>query len=138
SLWASIKVPVDPSPYTVEQVWYPSKDGTKVSMFVIRRKEMPRDGSTPFLLTGYGGFNISMTPSFVASIYPWLEAGGGYAIPNLRGGGEYGEAWHKAGMLHRKQNVFDDFTGAAEYLVQQGYTRPERLAIRGGSNGGLL
>lgn len=138
SLWASVKVPVDPEPYTVEQVWYPSKDGTKVSMFLVRRKDVPKDGSTPFLLEGYGGFNISMTPAFRASLYPWLEAGGGYAVPNLRGGGEYGEAWHRAGMLDRKQNVFDDFIGGAEYLVKHGYTRPERLAIRGGSNGGLL
>ena len=138
ALWSEVKVPVDPSPYTVEQVWYPSKDGTKVSMFIVRRKDLPRDGSTPFLLYGYGGFNLSMTPAFASSIYPWLEAGGGYAVANLRGGGEYGEEWHQAGMLARKQNVFDDYISAAEYLVHEGYTKPERLAIRGGSNGGLL
>lgn len=138
TLWHRVKVPVDPSPYTVEQVWAPSKDGTKVSMFVVRRKDMPKDGSTPFLLTGYGGFNISMTPRFSAGLYPWLEAGGGYAVPNLRGGSEYGEEWHQAGMLHKKQNVFDDFIAAAEWLVANRYTKPERLAIRGGSNGGLL
>jgi prolyl oligopeptidase len=96
------------------------------------------DGSTPFLLTGYGGFNVSMLPSFQSGIYPWLEAGGGYALPNLRGGGEYGEDWHKAGKAEHKQNVFDDFIGAAQFLVEKGYTKPERLAIRGGSNGGLL
>jgi prolyl oligopeptidase len=136
--WAEVKVPVDPSPYTVEQVWYPSKDGTKVSMFVVRRKDLKLDGATPFLLTGYGGFNVSETPEFYGSRYPWLEAGGGFAVPNLRGGGEYGEAWHKAGMLDKKQNVFDDFIAAAEYLVKAGYTKPSRLAISGGSNGGLL
>src|SRR5262249_12892278 len=138
SLWAEVKVPVDPASYVVEQVWYPSKDGTRISMFIVRRRDMPRDRSTPFLLSGYGGFNLSETPTFFGSLYPWLEAGGGYAVPNLRGGGEYGEEWHKAGMLHNKHRVFDDFTGAAEYLVKQGYARPERLAIRGGSNGGLL
>jgi prolyl oligopeptidase len=137
-LWAEVKVPIDPSPYTVEQVWYPSKDGTKVSMFLVHRKDLKKDGSTPWLLTGYGGFNVSMTPAFSSGLYPWLEAGGGYALPNLRGGGEYGEDWHKAGMGAKKQNVFDDFIGAAEYLVKQKYTRADRLAIRGGSNGGLL
>jgi prolyl oligopeptidase len=136
--WAQVKLPIDPSPYAVEQVWYPSRDGTRVSMFLVHRKDLRRDGGTPFLLTGYGGFNISMTPSFSSALYPWLEAGGGYALPNLRGGGEYGEEWHRAGMGVRKQNVFDDFLAAAEWLVAQGYTRPERLAIRGGSNGGLL
>jgi prolyl oligopeptidase len=90
------------------------------------------------LLTGYGGFNVNETPAFSGGLYLWLEAGGGFASPNLRGGGEYGEEWHRAGMLHKKQNVFDDFIAAAEYLVKNGYTKPERLAIRGGSNGGLL
>ena len=137
-LWAEVKVPIDPTPFTVEQVWYPSKDGTKVSMFLVHRKDLKKDGSTPFLLYGYGGFNVNLTPSFTASIYPWLESGGGYAVPNLRGGGEYGEEWHRAGMGAHKQNVFDDFIAAGEYLVKSGYTRPERLAIRGGSNGGLL
>jgi len=138
SLWAEVKVPVDPSKYTVEQVWYPSKDGTKVSMFLVHRKDLKRDGSTPWLMWGYGGFNISETPGFSGGIFPWLEAGGGYAVANLRGGGEYGEVWHRAGMLGNKQNVFDDFIGAGEYLVKEKYTRPDRLAIRGGSNGGLL
>jgi prolyl oligopeptidase len=138
SLWKKVEVPIDPAPYAVEQVWYPSKDGTQVSMFLVHRKDAPRDGSTPFLLSGYGGFNISKYPLFQSGLYAWLEAGGGYALPNLRGGGEYGEEWHRAGMLDKKQNVFDDFIAAAEYLVAQGYTRPERLAISGGSNGGLL
>ncbi len=137
-LWAWIKIPVDTSPYSTEQVWYRSKDGTKVSMFIVRRREAASDGSTPFLLTGYGGFNVSELPGFAASRMAWLEAGGGFALPNLRGGGEYGEEWHRAGMLHHKQNVFDDFIAAAEYLVKEGYTKPERLAISGGSNGGLL
>jgi prolyl oligopeptidase len=137
-LWAEVKVPVDPKPFVVEQVWYPSKDGTRISMFLVHRKDLPKDGTTPFLLAGYGGFNVNMTPGFSSGLYPWLEAGGGYAMPNLRGGGEYGEAWHKDGMGAKKQNVFDDFIAAAEFLIKDGYTRPERLAIRGGSNGGLL
>ncbi len=137
-LWASVKVPIDPEPYTVEQVWYPSKDGTKVPMFVVRRKDLKKDGSHPTLVYGYGGFNISLTPSFRASIYPWLDAGGIYVVANLRGGGEFGKAWHDSGRGHVKQNVFDDFTAAAEFLVKEGYTRPEKLAIYGGSNGGLL
>jgi prolyl oligopeptidase len=136
--WAKVTLPIDASPYTIEQVWYPSKDGTRVSMFVVHRKDLKHDGSTPFLLYGYGGFSVNMLPSFSSGIYPWLEAGGGYAVPNLRGGGEYGEDWHKAGMLQHKQNVFDDFAAAAEFLVKSGYTGSDRLAIRGGSNGGLL
>jgi prolyl oligopeptidase len=137
-LFYEVKVPVDAAPYSVEQVWYPSKDGTKISMFIVRKKDMAKDGSTPFLLTGYGGFQVSMTPSFSPSLFPWLEAGGGYALPNLRGGGEYGEEWHKAGMREHKQNVFDDFAAAAEWLIDNRYTRADKLAIRGGSNGGLL
>lgn len=137
-LWASVKVPFDASPYEVQQVWYPSRDGTKVSMFLLHKKGLKKDGNTPWLLTGYGGFNVSMTPSFSVDFCLWLEAGGGVALPNLRGGGEYGEAWHRAGMLHNKQNVFDDFIAAAEYLIKSNYTKPEKLAIRGGSNGGLL
>lgn len=138
TLWAKVNVPVDPSPYKVEQVFYPSKDGTKISMFIVTRKDIKLDGSTPFVLNGYGGFNVSMKPYFRASIYPWLEAGGGYAVANLRGGGEYGEQWHQDGMMLKKQNVFDDFIAAAEYLQQQKYTSAEHLAISGGSNGGLL
>ncbi|MEW6473596.1 MAG: prolyl oligopeptidase family serine peptidase [Actinomycetota bacterium] len=136
--WAKREVPVDPKPYTVEQVFYSSRDGTKIPMFLVHRKDAPKDGSTPFLLHGYGGFNVSLEPSFSARLYPWLEAGGGYAVANLRGGGEYGEDWHRGGMLGNKQNVFDDFIAAAEYLVKEGWTTPERLAIQGGSNGGLL
>ncbi|AKT43989.1 prolyl oligopeptidase family serine peptidase [Chondromyces crocatus] len=134
----AVKAPLDPAAHDVEQVFYPSRDGTQVSMFLVRRRGAPRDPSTPFRLNGYGGFNISLTPSFQPDKVAWLEAGGGIAIPNLRGGGEYGEAWHQGGMLTKKQNVFDDFIAAAEYLIQNGYTRPERLVIDGGSNGGLL
>jgi prolyl oligopeptidase len=137
-LFYEVKVPVDPSPYVAEQVWYPSKDGTRISMFLVHRKDLPKDGSTPFMLTGYGGFQVSMTPSFSAGRFPWLDAGGGYALPNLRGGGEYGEEWHKAGMREHKQNVFDDFAAAASWLIDNKYTRADRLAIIGGSNGGLL
>lgn len=133
-----LDVPVDPEPYVVEQVFYPSKDGTKVSMFIVRRKDLKKDGTTPFILHGYGGFNISELPEFRASSFAWLEAGGAIALPNLRGGGEYGEAWHRSGMLDKKQNVFDDFIGAAQWLIDEGYTSSKRLAIRGGSNGGLL
>ena len=137
-LYSKVKVPVDTSPYTVEQVFYPSRDGTRISMFIVRRKDLKKDGSTRAMLYGYGGFQVSETSVFTASIYPWLERGGLYAVPNLRGGSEYGEEWHRHGMLLEKQNVFDDFTGAAEFLIAQGYTRPDRLAIHGGSNGGLL
>ena len=137
-VYFQLEVPVDPAPFDVKQVWYTSKDGTKVSMFLVHRKDLVPDGSTPFLLYGYGGFNISLTPTFSASTFVWIEQGGGLAIPNLRGGGEYGEAWHESGMLTKKQNVFDDFAGAAEYLIAEGYTKSERLAISGRSNGGLL
>lgn len=136
--WKEIRPPADMSNYVVEQVRYPSKDGTLISMFIVRALDMPMDGTTPLLLYGYGGFNVSLLPSFVTTYIPWLEAGGAFAIPNLRGGGEYGEAWHKAGMKHQKQNVFDDYIAAAEYLIEKGYTSPKKLAIRGGSNGGLL
>ncbi len=137
-LWERPKVPVDPSIVEVKQVFYPSKDGTKVSMFLVHRKGLKLDGSNPTLLTGYGGFAISETPSFNATLYPWFEAGGVYALANLRGGGEYGDAWHEAGMLSKKQNVFDDFIAAAEWLIGHEVTNPSRLAIQGGSNGGLL
>jgi prolyl oligopeptidase len=138
SLYSEVKVKVDPSPYTVEQVFYPSKDKTPVSMFIVRRKDMKKDGKSRALIWGYGGFQISETSRFAASIYPWLERGGIYVVPNLRGGSEYGEDWHKHGMLLEKQNVFDDLAGAAEYLIKEGYTKPDRLAVYGGSNGGLL
>ena len=138
ALWARVELPIQPERFKVRQVFYPSKDGTQVPLFLVHRKDLKQDGTNPTLLNGYGGFNISMQPSFRASIYPWLEAGGVYALVALRGGGEYGKEWHEAGRLHRKQNVFDDFHAAAEYLVREGYTRPEKLAITGGSNGGLL
>ncbi|GJG85715.1 prolyl endopeptidase [Gemmatimonadetes bacterium T265] len=131
-------VPFDASRYETEQVFYASKDGTRVPMFVTHRRGMPRDGQNPTLVYAYGGFNIAMTPAFSASVAVWLEMGGVYAVPNLRGGGEYGEAWHQAGKLARKQNVFDDYLAAAQYLVDQKITSPAKLAIRGGSNGGLL
>lgn len=137
-LYTKINVPVDPSPFTVEQAFYPSRDGTRVSMFIVRRKDLKKDGSHRTILYGYGGFRVSQTSVFAASIYPWLERGGVYAVPNLRGGVEYGEDWHKNGMKDKKQNVFDDFIAAAEHLFKEGYTTPERLAIAGGSNGGLL
>jgi prolyl oligopeptidase len=138
SLWAETDFPMDTSPFTVEQVWYTSRDGTRVSMFIAHRRDLERHGDHPTILTGYGGFNVSRTPVFAATIVAWIERGGIWAVPNLRGGGEYGEEWHKAGMQQHKQNSFDDFIAAADYLIEHGYTRPERLAIRGGSNGGLL
>ncbi|MBI5482197.1 MAG: S9 family peptidase, partial [Deltaproteobacteria bacterium] len=138
TLWSKVEVPVDPRPYVVEQVFYPSKDGTRISMFIVRRRGIKFDGQNPTLLYGYGGFLVNMTPRFAASIYPWLEAGGVWAEPNLRGGGEYGKQWHDAGKGANKQNVFDDHIAAAEWLIANQYTRPEKLAIYGGSNGGLL
>ena len=137
-LWFRTDVPVDTGPYTVDQVFYRSKDGTRVPMFVGHRRDLPRDGTAPFLLYGYGGFSVNLQPSFRGTLFPWLEAGGGFAVANLRGGAEYGEDWHRSGMLGNKQNVFDDFIAAAEHLVAEGWTIPERLAIEGGSNGGLL
>jgi len=128
----------DPDKYAVQQVEYPSKDGTLITMFIVHQKGLKLDGNNPTLLYGYGGFNISMTPGFSVTRLAFIEQGGIYAVPNLRGGGEYGEEWHKAGTLERKQNVFDDFIAAAEYLIEEKYTSPEKLAIMGGSNGGLL
>jgi prolyl oligopeptidase len=124
--------------YETKQVFYASKDGTKVPMFIIHKKGIKLDGNNPTYLYGYGGFNISLTPSFSVSLLIWLEMGGVYAVPNLRGGGEYGEEWHQAGMKLQKQNVFDDFIAAAEWLIAHNYTQPGKLAIGGGSNGGLL
>ena len=139
ALWAKVDAPsIDPSAYDVQQVWYTSKDGTKVPMFVVSKKGIEKNGKNPTLLTGYGGFNISMTPTFDRSTFLWMEHGGIYAVANLRGGSEFGEDWHRAGMLDKKQSVFDDFIAAAEYLIAQKYTDRDHLAIFGGSNGGLL
>jgi prolyl oligopeptidase len=124
--------------YETRQVWYRSKDGTRVSMFLVHRADLAIDGARRVLLSGYGGFNISRTPAFDPGNVPFLDDGGVFALANLRGGGEYGETWHRAGMLEQKQNVFDDFIAAAEFLIASGYTTPDRLAIEGGSNGGLL
>src|SRR5262249_2469320 len=128
----------DASRYETTQVYYTSKDGTRVPMFITAKKGLLRDGTSPFWLTAYGGFAISIQPSYAAWVPAWLEMGGIFAVPNLRGGGEYGEEWHRAGMKEKKQNVFDDFIAAAEYLVREKYTAPARLVIQGGSNGGLL
>ena len=132
------KVLFEPDKYTTEQVFYPSKDGTKVPMFLTYKKDLKRNGKNPVLLYGYGGFNISLNPGFTTSRIPFLESGGIYAQTNLRGGGEYGEEWHIAGTKLNKQNVFDDFIAAAEYLITEQYTNRNKLAIMGGSNGGLL
>jgi prolyl oligopeptidase len=132
-----VEVPFDPTPFVVEQVFAPSKDGTRVPAFVVRRSAAS-PGPVPALLYGYGGYASSLTPMFWSSIIPWLERGGVAVFANLRGGGEYGEAWHRLGMRHHKQNVFDDFRAVATHLVTTGVTRPELLAIRGESNGGLL
>jgi prolyl oligopeptidase len=132
------ELPFDIAPYETKQVFYTSKDGTRVPMFITLKKGTKLDGSNPTLLYAYGGFDINLTPGFSPAILPWLEMGGIYAVPNLRGGGEYGEEWHEAGMHEKKQNVFDDFIAAAEYLIAQGYTSTPKLAINGGSNGGLL
>ncbi|MDQ2647149.1 MAG: prolyl oligopeptidase family serine peptidase, partial [Myxococcota bacterium] len=133
-----VEVPFDPRPYVVEQLFARSKDGTRVPAFVVSARDAPRDGTRPLLLYGYGGFGDMLTPMFWGSIVPWLEHGGSAAFANLRGGAEYGEAWHQAGMLHSKQNSIDDFHAVAEALIASGYTQKERLAIRGDSNGGLL
>ena len=138
TLYKAPAVNFDPSLFTTEQVFYTSKDGTKVPMFITRRKDMKLDGGNPCYLYAYGGFQINQTPAFRPSAMMFVEQGGIYCVANLRGGSEYGEAWHKAGMLENKQNVFDDFIAAAEYLIAEKYTSSDKLAIAGGSNGGLL
>ncbi len=138
SLLRQPQLPADLSAYVVEQVFYRSKDGTRIPLFLVHRRDLKRDGRNPVMLYGYGGFDVSLTPGFSAATLVWLEMGGTYAVANLRGGGEYGEAWHRAGTRANKQNVFDDFIAAADYLVGAHYTRPASLAIRGASNGGLL
>jgi len=137
-LFRQAKVAADLTGYETKQVFYPSMDGTRIPMFIVHKKGLTLDGNNPTLLYGYGGFNISERPAYSTSRVVWLEMGGVYALANLRGGGEYGEAWHLAGTRLNKQNVFDDFIAAAEYLIGQRYTSPKRLAIQGGSNGGLL
>ena len=138
TVWAQADVPIDTQKYEVNQTWYSSTDGTQVPMFVTHLADVVLDGSNPTLLTGYGGFNLSRTPAFSSLAAVWLESGGVFAEANMRGGGEFGEDWHRDGMLDRKQHVFDDFIAAAEHLIAEGYTTAEHLAIRGGSNGGLL
>jgi prolyl oligopeptidase len=132
------EVKFNPADFEVKQLFYASKDGTRIPMFLAHRKGLQLDGERPTLLYGYGGFNISIVPQFSPGRVAWLEMGGVLAVPNIRGGGEYGEHWHQAGTKLKKQNVFDDFIAAAEWLIANRYTRPQRLAIQGGSNGGLL
>jgi len=138
STFATVDTGIDPNAYEAKQVFYKSKDGTTVPMFIVAKKGLQRNGRNPTLLTGYGGFNVAESPVFLRSALLWLEHGGVYAMANMRGGSEYGEEWHRAGMLAKKQNVFDDFIAAGEYLIAQKYTDKDHLAIQGGSNGGLL
>ena len=139
SLWTKVDAPsIDPNAYEVAQEWYHSKDGTRVPMFVVHKKGIQKNGKNPTLLTAYGGFNVSLTPTFSRTAYLWMEHGGVFAMANLRGGAEFGEDWHRAGMLDKKQNVFDDMIAAAEHLISEKYTDKNHLAIQGGSNGGLL
>ena len=137
-LYRTPEIAFDPAGFESKQVFYTSKDGTQIPMIISYKKGLELNGNNPALLYGYGGFNISLTPRFSISNVVWMEQGGIYAVANLRGGGEYGEQWHSAGTQMNKQNVFDDFIAAAEYLISEQYTRKEKLAIAGGSNGGLL
>ena len=138
-LWTKVDAPsIDPTAYEVAQEWFQSKDSTRVPMFVVHKKGLQKNGKNPTLLTAYGGFNVSLTPAFSRTAYLWMEHGGIYAVANLRGGAEFGEDWHRAGMLDKKQNVFDDMIAAAGHLISEKYTDPKHLAIQGGSNGGLL
>jgi prolyl oligopeptidase len=138
SVWSKLNVPIESDNFTVTQVWYHSKDGTRIPMFLFYKKGLKLDGNNPTLLTGYGGFDVAITPDFSSQAVVWAERGGVWAEANMRGGGEFGQAWHKAGMMEKKQNVFDDFEYAAEWLIQNKYTNPNKLAIEGMSNGGLL
>ena len=139
TLWTKVDAPsIDPAAYEVNQEWFKSKDGTRVPMFIVNKKGVQKNGKNPTLLTAYGGFNVSLTPTFSRTAYLWMEHGGIYAVANLRGGAEFGEDWHRAGMLDKKQNVFDDMIAAAEHLIAEKYTDKNHLAIIGGSNGGLL
>ncbi|HXH51214.1 MAG TPA: prolyl oligopeptidase family serine peptidase [Terriglobia bacterium] len=138
SRWTQMRVPIDSRDFELKQVWYHATDGTRVPMFLLYKKGLKPDGKKPTLMTAYGGFDISMTPAFDPEAVAWVEEGGLFALPNLRGGGEFGEEWHQAGMFQHKQNVFDDFYAAAEWLIRNGYTNPSKLAITGRSNGGLL
>ena len=138
SIWNKVDSPFNPNAYEVAQEWFKSKDGTRVPMFIVHKKGLVKNGRNPTLLTAYGGFNISLTPSFSRTAYLWMEHGGVFAVANLRGGAEFGEDWHRAGMLDKKQNVFDDMIAAAEHLISEKYTDKNHLAIQGGSNGGLL
>jgi prolyl oligopeptidase len=137
-IWAAPKVPLDSDAYTVEQAWYESKDKTRIPIFLFYKKGLKKDGARPTWLTGYGGFDVNNTPYYDVPAIEWADAGGVFALAILRGGGEFGEAWHKAGMMEKKQNVFDDFIAAGEWLIDSGYTNSKKLAIEGGSNGGLL
>ena len=137
-VWESSEIPVESDDYVLKQVWYESKDGAKVPMFVLHARDLELNGNNPAYLTAYGGFGASLTPRFSSTAVAWVESGGIYAEASIRGGGEFGEEWHRAGMLGNKQNVFDDFIAAGEFLISEGYTKPEKLAIEGISNGGLL
>jgi prolyl oligopeptidase len=138
STWYKLSIPVDPSQYAVEQLFATSKDGTRVPFFVVHARDLKKDGGAPAILWGYGGFQVAQTPVFASSIYPWLEQGGVWVSANLRGGSEYGEAWHRQGMRRDKQHVFDDYVAVAEEVIRQGFTRPAKLVALGRSNGGLL